>query len=751
MLPEPQPTPFPPPVPTPTFRYRILAKVGEGAMGEVYRALDPDLDRHVAIKVIKPAHLDARHGLAGPSIVERFLQEARAAAALTHPGVTTVHHVGLDRGRPYIAMEWIEGKTLEDVLLLRERLPVDEVARLGIGVLAPLAAAHALGIVHRDIKPGNLMITLDGRLKITDFGIARVQGSSLASTQAGAILGTPHYAAPEQLTGGPIDRRADLYAVASVLYEALTGRPPFEADTMFELISQVATIAPPPPSAWVPGLPPGLDAVLLAGLAKDPDQRFQSATDMMAALHPFLEADAEPGASTRRRTSSPLAVPAPPTVPTRLGAGATPMALVRALIEQWPATAVAPHDRPRLLERLLERPLHAPAFCGALEIDGAYVLIGDGLVVGAFAPATGQLGDDVLDGLALGSAATLRALPPDLAPAVLPLLASLTLPPKVRQAGLDSSYADLPQLAEQLAAEGFDGVLRLCAGPQVGFVLLSKGARVLDVFSEGWPADPCARRWEAWIATTGARASVEELRTSYPAITFRRELRGLVLDVTRPAATRSSVRSDTVADARALALTPRDSSRTQLRRGDTVLTGLVEADPAHGLARWVLTELGPQFERHGRTSAWKALVQPLASITEVRLHADLHRGGTGSATETFDVVALGDHGRVHHVIERVGRGTADAVAQFIARAVAVKAAGGVGADLAAAILCAPAFDDAALEAYLAALRPRAGRGLLAGLDALAHRDGYLRLGVRSGLHVLLVEDDSTTRRPLVIE
>src|SRR3569623_3643691 len=290
-----------------------------------------------------------------------------------------------------------------------------------------------------------------------------------------------------------------------------------------------------------------------------------------------------------------------------------------------------------------------------------------------------------------------------------------------------------------MTAEGFDGALRLRGGSALGFALFRKGRRILDVFGDGWPSAPETRPWEDWIADAAVLASVEELTVSFPSITFRQQLRSVVLDVVRPSASAaSSLRSDTVADARALELRPRAESRAVLRRGDTALKALVDADPACERARWLLTDLSLQFAQYGRTARWKALVEPIDEVGAVRLHHAL------ADAPPFDVMTFDDMERARHLLSRVALGTEAAGAGFVERTTAVKAA---EPELGAATLVAPRFEEAGLAAYLHALA--AGRSRL-GLDGLRHREGFLRVG-RGGLHVLLVEDDGGRRRPLVPE
>ncbi|MGE0397032.1 MAG: serine/threonine-protein kinase [Kofleriaceae bacterium] len=733
---------FPPAQPTASFPYRIVTKVGEGGMGAVYRAQDLDLGRDVAIKVIKAEHLAALRGPAAQLAVDRFLQEARAAAALSHPGVTMVHRIGTEDGRPYIAMEWLDGRTLEDLLADEpQRFSTPQAVRIALQVLSVLEVAHTAGVVHRDIKPANLMLIANGRVKVTDFGIARVRGSKLAHTQAGVIMGTPYYAAPEQLLGQAFDCRVDLYAVGSVLYEMIVGRPPFEASSIYELIHAVHEMTPEPPSSLVAGIPAGVDQLLAKALAKRPEDRFASAAEMAAALQPF-EAGAITKISGAGLASS---VPPLPRAPVVLVEGTAPHDLVANIARRWPATVLGRQPTHTLIERALERPLHARAFCGALDAGGSYLLIADGILFAAFEPSTGSFGDAVIEAMPEEVDATLFAVPVGEDTRVVSLLASLLVPVSSHPAGLDVSMVDPAQLVRKLAAEGFDGALKLARGAELGFALFSRGQRVLDLFSKGWPISPVGRRWEEWIGESGATASVEPVRHAFPAITFRRQLRDLRLEVVRPeVGASSSVRSDTRTAARALELQPRAE---ELRRGESTLHALVVADPIHDAARWVLTELAPQFARFGRATRWKGLIEPIDRVREVWLH---HAPMNGSESDRFDAVTYSADHEVLHVIERVALGTRAAVDGFLARTLSLKTARH-HTQLGGAILIAPRFEEDALAGYLGALRAAKKRSVFSGLDALSHKEGFIRLSARNGLHVLLIEEADNERRPLVFE
>ena len=264
--------------------YRILEKIGAGGMGEVYRAHDEQLDRDVALKVL-PAHT-----LTDEIARARLLREARAAAALNHPHICTIHEVGEAGGQAYIAMELVEGKPLS-ALVPGQGLPVETVLRFGSQIADALAHAHERRIVHRDLKSANVVITPEGRAKVLDFGLAkRISGEELAEvttrsqaslTQAGALIGTVPYMAPEQLRGQPADARSDVWALGVMLYEMVAGARPFQGQTSFELSSAILNQVPPPLS---PAVPTQLGAVIERCLAKEPGQRYQQGSEVRAAL-----------------------------------------------------------------------------------------------------------------------------------------------------------------------------------------------------------------------------------------------------------------------------------------------------------------------------------------------------------------------------------------------------------------------------------------------------------------------------------
>jgi serine/threonine protein kinase len=270
--------------------YEIVASLAAGGMGEIYRARDPRLGREVAVKLI------AGDGSASPERVRRFEQEARAVAGLEHPHILAIHDVGIHEGRTYIVFEQLEGETLRD-RLQRGALPSRKAVELAAQMCQGLAAAHARGIVHRDLKPENIFLTRDGRVKILDFGLAKLtqapeedgsQQPTQTATDVGAWVGTPGYVSPEQLRGAPADARSDLFALGAVFYEMLTGQRAFRGATRADTLS--AILERDPPGMTVPGgqVLPSLERLVRRCLEKDPEERFQSARDVGFALETLI-------------------------------------------------------------------------------------------------------------------------------------------------------------------------------------------------------------------------------------------------------------------------------------------------------------------------------------------------------------------------------------------------------------------------------------------------------------------------------
>jgi eukaryotic-like serine/threonine-protein kinase len=259
-------------------RYRLEARIGSGGMAEVYRGLDPVLNRTVAIKTLLPQF--ARDA----GFVQRFRREAQAAARLNHPNIVGVYDSGADDSTPWIVMEFVEGRTLAEFLAGGRKPAPMQAAEIAGRIAEALSAAHAQGVIHRDVKPGNVMVTRDGVVKVMDFGIARMIGTDATAPQTSAVMGTASYLSPEQAQGGPVDARSDIYSLGVVLYELLTGRPPFTGESPVAIAWKQVNENPVPPSSINREVPPALDAVVMKALSKNPANRYQTAQEMAQDL-----------------------------------------------------------------------------------------------------------------------------------------------------------------------------------------------------------------------------------------------------------------------------------------------------------------------------------------------------------------------------------------------------------------------------------------------------------------------------------
>ena len=338
------------PLPEHIGRFKVEALLGRGGMGEVYKAFDPTLQRIVAVKTVRP-------DIDRPEYLDRLMREAQACARLSHPNIVTVYEAGQIDGIVFIAMEYLQGENLSQVLE-RKALSFEAKIRILAQVLEALHHAHGLEVVHRDIKPSNIHIQSDGSVKLVDFGLARMlQADTL--TASGNVLGTPHYASPEQLKGDEIDRRTDIYSTGVMAYEMLSGRRPFEPDnsSISSVILKVIQETPAPMDTDMSRMLPEIEGIVSRAMAKAPVDRFQSADEMRGALVNFLEQSRAKISQIESRGGSTVVVPPPQAIPEMPlsaavpedesrrwwwagGAAAAAAVIVAAVLIGWPASNV---------------------------------------------------------------------------------------------------------------------------------------------------------------------------------------------------------------------------------------------------------------------------------------------------------------------------------------------------------------------------------------------------------------------------
>lgn len=280
-------------------KYKVEKVLGEGAMGVVYACYDSAIGRKVAIKTI---HAHLLQGEEGEELQRRFSREVQAVGKLSHPNIVGIFDSDETQDTngaavPYFVMEFVDGQDLQAYLAAGTRFSLNKTIDIACQILDAFEYTHKLGVIHRDVKPANIFLTEDGRIKIADFGIAKVDNSSL--TQTGAVMGTPNYMSPEQCSGQVMDWRSDLFSIAVVIYELLTGEKAFSANSVHATMMKLVQSNPEPPSVFNPTLPKSLDAVIVKALAKSPDERFQSAVEFARALGPFKQ-----GSNTGLQTST---------------------------------------------------------------------------------------------------------------------------------------------------------------------------------------------------------------------------------------------------------------------------------------------------------------------------------------------------------------------------------------------------------------------------------------------------------------
>ncbi|MEM8963452.1 MAG: serine/threonine-protein kinase, partial [Acidobacteriota bacterium] len=618
-------------------------------------------------------------------------------------------------------------------------------------LLDVLEVAHHNGVVHRDVKPANLILLGDGRLKVTDFGIALLQGRELVKTKAGVVLATPKFASPEQLRGMTVDGRADIFAVGVLLYLMLTGRYPFEGSNFMELASAIFERDPTPPHEIETNVPEALSAVIARALVKDRDRRYENCREMSNRLRSLAGLPATTSVTAAATAVSDQAETAS-LVQVRSGLPQdTGLAIVK-LLSKWAQRELEAQPTHRLLDRLLERPVHAEAFAGAAFVGGVCLLCHDGRLLAAIDVTTGEHGDPVMERLPAHGKPRLALVPEGITPRLVSLLATPLHPPQVRHGNLDSSFINLPALAEKLRGEHFDGLLRLQRGEAWGMVFYDRGDSVLSVYSVGWEDVPINQTWERWVSQVAVRASVEELVIQPPAIWYRRSLPNLTFQVDAEAI--KSGNGDSVRNSSTSSLIRQLFSTSGRNSTDTLPVSLrlrLEADPPAGIAfemdpvyrflLWMLEQLPAIFIRQNKASRWKYLIEWLFIIQRVILHHPLPRPNSGER-DFFDLVTRDEDDRALHLVQRIARPNVEIFNAFIEKAKTAKMARTKTGDVGGVMMISPSFDSDVLEAYNQQVTTGSTGIFGSSQEAFTGYEGFVRLGARRGFHLLLIQENS---------
>ena len=735
--------------PTPSFPYRIEDQIGMGSMGVVYRAIEVALDRPVAIKTLRFSLLREETPEVQEEMRRRFLQEAQAAGRLSHPGITTVYRVGEEGEVPYLAMEWLEGKTLEQMMRETGTLPMGQALSLVAELLDALGAAHRAGVIHRDIKPSNLMVLEDGRLKVTDFGIALVRGRELVRTQAGVLLATPKFASPEQLRGSDIDGRSDLFSAGVLLFHLLTGEFPFAGEAFMELASNILAAEPRRLRQFLPEVPAELEALIRVALRKDRDERFKDARQMAEELRTLVLARS-PGESL----VTAVLAPAPPDgAPTeRLstsvkGLSANPVLALAELVQAWPGKTLGQQNTRQLLDRLLEKPLHAEPFHGALLIDHFCLLLCSGFVVGAINTQTGEYGDAVEESLPLSGIARLNSLPSLFPNTLVSLLSSLLHPPKVVQAEFDTSLIHFRAWADKLREQRLDGLLRIHRSEEAWAILVFvEGIAVQTLFSSAW-GEPPVGTWTSWLPETSARARLEAPVRKPTVLYFRRAFASLPLRIEPVGSDKSAATLGTTTSrlrqifqsTRAAGSAPPRLAWQVVPEENRDVAGDPLEAPAGRFLLWALGELPAFLGERQLLGPWKYLVDWLQLVRQARLYHPLERPESRD-NDVFDLVTSDETGKVLHLADRVAAATPEAFAAFHQKVENAKLARKKTGDVGGVFWIAPKFPDPTLEAYRQVLQKAGSSSWFSVEESFTGYAGFVRVGPRRGFHLMLIEE-----------
>ncbi len=757
-------------------KYQVKKKLGKGAMGEVYLAHDTRLNREVAIKKLM-FDGDAGEGGDDDALSPRFEQEAQAAARLNHPNIITIHDVAITGKGSYIVMELLRGKSLLGWIREGRVFSIPEAATIGARVCRGLDYAHKAGVIHRDVKPDNIFLDRDFGVKITDFGLARLDKGALVKTTVGSYMGTPAYSSPEQLREPhKVDGRSDIYSTGVLLYRLISGKLPFAASDMGELITRILIDAPTPLGEILPDLPETLEHVVMKAIQKDPDKRFETAGEMAEALEAVAGAEApatfEPGvgsAAIETGASREGAAPAPvddalsttvvestTLVLDNLAFDAPAWAI--SVFESWEKKELGKGLLNEILDRLLDIPIYTDPFSGALFVDERFLLlIWKGHILQAVDARKNRIGEKAMAAVPDAGRSFTIFSPPKPGSSNLPLVLSTALDErKAIHENIESAVINVAALIHKLIKDRFTGVVRLRyerGAIQLGFYA---GSRIFMLRSPGLNLDISSTVFADVSTVLGQMpftADVFETRLTPRGESLRRFFRDARILVERlPEATPNHLdmlkqkKKDYHPHAadelrRSLSLALSTGGKDGIRVGKRILSArdLLRNDFCLRFREWLLFDLFIHLLSSGARDSMKYVCTWIPGIET--LHFNFPLEDEEGRKHYFDIVAMDRTGKILHLVQRGRDGGVDAVGAFLDSAISVKRRLTKTGDVGGVFHVSPeTYTDESMTLFherTAVKKKQMGLGLL---DSLTGYKGFVRIGKNRGFHFNLVAE-----------
>jgi serine/threonine protein kinase len=748
------------------MKYEIVRLLGKGGMGEVFLANDLDLGREVALKKLNLADNASFTDEQKEELKLRFIQEAQAAAKLSHPNIITIYEVATDGTHDFIAMEYLKGKSIDDHISIGRQFKIDEIVDMGIQICKGLDYAHANGVVHRDIKPENIFLENESLIKITDFGIARVESGALVKTQFGAFMGTPIYASPEQWNGMKgLDHRTDIYSTGVILYQLVAGKVPFESESFTELAYKISTDQPLPLHLMVPSVPARLEQIILKALSKKPNDRFSSGKEMADALKEVLTSNNKGVAPKLTSGNHPTisfynsqdALPIinhnPETVMLFGDLNFSSMEWIFEIFTKWDPRHLGSSSIHTILDKLLEIPIYTEPFSGALLIENhILVLIWNGLIVNAINKETNVTGDEVFSNMSpewehfviySDKTGTQKHLPL--------LLSSIINRERGIHLDLDSTIIDISGLVAKLAHDHFSGVVEMIFSTGKFYINTVDGEMISLMQSNDFQQDITDLKMGDMTTFFHSRsftvnvfeAVITPLRESIKRV-FKEAF--LEIDYTidsqfHPLALLKRNGKDFHPGARDALKNGFDldlnmDNFRKIKMGKITINpiDILESDFVNSFFDWSLTDLFFAILSSGNRDSLKYITTWIPLIQKVYINHTML--DNNSNKHSFDMVSEDKNGKVLSITRKGSSGSKEELIKFIEEVTAVKTKLIKTGDIGGAYLVVPGdFTAEALSYYyeLTTVKKKL-------FDKITKYKGFVRLGKNRGFHLVLVTE-----------